>query len=331
MRMRVAVELGAFLTDLSSTSSTRIFGKSLFLSSKKLELNESARVKMCKSLVLVLILFLSLGTATNLAEPSDDGLANQENVNRQSKTTTSGSSDSRNIFTEGGQLNTTLPLNANATQTVHNVTRSRNRNKAFEMQNTQMKSDVLNHTLSDASSNTSSSSSFSTSEQKQVNNVTLATATLVSSTSTTTAPLSTSTTMKTKIDTPTMKSSAAANNVTSSTSTTTTTTTTPKPRKPKLTKSADDDPAILESEKKIKFTTGNKADQISPPKLSEDTDSSIDEEKRARHSYALFMGVAFALPMTFVLVHILYKRVKAYMEVRHYQRVVSCLFILSLS
>lgn len=274
---------------------------------------------MCKSLVLVLIVVLSLGTATNLAEPSDDGLTNQENVNRQSKTTTSGSSDG---YTEGGQVNTTLPHNANATQTVPKSTRNRNRNKAFEIQNKLMESDVLNHTSSSSSSN-------STSEQKQVNNVTLATATLASSTSTTTvAPLSASTTtLKTKIDTPTMKSSAAANNVTSSTSTTTTTTTTPKPRKPKVTKSADDDPAIIANEKKIKFIPSNKADQISPPKLSEDTDSSIDEEKRARHSYALFMGVAFALPMTFVLVHILYKRVKAYMEVRHYQRVVSCYII----
>ncbi|KAG5683644.1 hypothetical protein PVAND_012915 [Polypedilum vanderplanki] len=107
----------------------------------------------------------------------------------------------------------------------------------------------------------------------------------------------------------------------SSSTTIKTTTTTKKPvKKPEVTYSADDNPEILESEKKINYNVANeKALEI--PKVESDIDRSILDEKRARNSYMIYLGLVFALPMSFVLINIAYKRIKNYMELRHYQRV----------
>lgn len=142
--------------------------------------------------------------------------------------------------------------------------------------------------------------------------------------------------------------SASINNVTvSAVSATTTTTTTVKPqsastttmkattrlttkkliKKPRITESADDNPEILASEKNINYNT-SKLEDLSVPKTSSDTDRTIvDDEKSTRRNYILYMGLAFALPVAFTLMHVAYKKVKNYMEVRHYQRVVSSLNI----
>lgn len=108
--------------------------------------------------------------------------------------------------------------------------------------------------------------------------------------------------------------------------TTTTTTTTKKPiRKPLVTHSADDDPEILASEKNINYNTSKIEDvNPNPPKTSQDTDRTIvDEESRTRRNYIIYMGLALALPMGFTLIHVCYKRIRNWMEIRHYQRVVS--------
>ena len=106
-----------------------------------------------------------------------------------------------------------------------------------------------------------------------------------------------------------------------STSTVKMTTTTEKPiRKPTITYSADDDPDILASEKKINYNA-TKYDEV--PKISPDVDRTIIDEQRTRNSYVFFMGMLFGVPMTFTLMHVLYKKIKAWREIRHYQRVVS--------
>lgn len=114
---------------------------------------------------------------------------------------------------------------------------------------------------------------------------------------------------------------------TSATTSTSTTTTTQKPiRKPTITYSADDNAQILESEKNINYnvTTSQQLEDVTVPKTSSDTDRTlVDDEKSTRRSYVVFMGLAFALPMTFTLMHVMYKKIRNWMEIRHYQRVVS--------
>lgn len=103
------------------------------------------------------------------------------------------------------------------------------------------------------------------------------------------------------------------------------TTTTKKPiRKPTVSYSADDNAQILESEKNINYNV-SKIEDVNVPKTSSDTDRTIilDEENRTRRNYILYMGLAFALPMAFTLIHLTYKKVRNWMEIRHYQRVVS--------
>lgn len=96
--------------------------------------------------------------------------------------------------------------------------------------------------------------------------------------------------------------------------------TTQKPKKPEITYSADDDVQIRESEKNINYNVANeKSDEI--PKVEQDIDRHMLNEKRAQSSYMLYLGLVFALPTTFVLINIAYKRIKNYLEVRHYTRV----------
>lgn len=119
--------------------------------------------------------------------------------------------------------------------------------------------------------------------------------------------------------------SATSAIVNTTTSPISTTLTTRKPRKkPTITFSADDNPEILESEKNINYTVATKIDDVIDPKTSSLSDRTIvGEESRTRRNYILYMGLAFALPLTLTLIHITYKKVRNWMEIRHYQRVVS--------
>lgn len=217
------------------------------------------------------------------------------------------------MFTEGGTVNKILNNDSNSTS--KKLSRNRNRNNLEEPwhQTVAEANQTSNATSGDVVKK--DSATFSPSP----------------------APSTSTTTLKTKLDknqtiggsvgnvtvsTILVSTTTLSTTTTTSTTTVPTSTTTQKHKKPVLTKSADDDPTILDNEKKIKFVNW-KTEQQNTPKIGFDTDRAIDEEKHARHSYALFMTVAFGLPMTFVVVHILYKKIKAYMEVRHYQRVVS--------
>ena len=132
-----------------------------------------------------------------------------------------------------------------------------------------------------------------------------------------------STTVSTTLKPSTTQSTTRA----TSTSTVKTTTTTEKLiRKPTITYSADDDPDILASEKKINFNA-TKNDEV--PKISPDVDRTIIDEQRTRNSYVFFMGLLFGIPMTLTLMHVLYKKIKTWRELRHYQRVVSLYFSLA--
>jgi hypothetical protein len=113
-------------------------------------------------------------------------------------------------------------------------------------------------------------------------------------------------------------SSTTINNTLSSstTTTTTTTTTTKKPiRKPEITFSADDNADILQSEKNIKYI------ESIVPKVEPDRDRSVLEEKREHRNYAVYLGFFLAFPLAFLVINITYRKIKNYLEIRHYQRV----------
>jgi len=94
-------------------------------------------------------------------------------------------------------------------------------------------------------------------------------------------------------------------------------------KKPTITYSADDNSQILDSEKNIKYINVTSIeDSTLGPKTASDTDRTIvEEEQRTRRNYILYMGLAFALPMAFTLIHLGYKKIKNWMEIRHYERV----------
>jgi len=93
-------------------------------------------------------------------------------------------------------------------------------------------------------------------------------------------------------------------------------------KKPPITYSADDNAQILDSEKNIKYTNVTNIEDVTiGPKTSSDTDRTIIEEQRTRRNYILYMGLAFALPMAFTLIHFSYKKIRNWMEIRHYERV----------
>jgi hypothetical protein len=135
--------------------------------------------------------------------------------------------------------------------------------------------------------------------------------------SNTSISLNTSITIST---TSTIKPTSKITTTTTKLITSSTSTTTQKPKKPEITYSADDDARIRESEKNINYNVANeKSDEI--PKVEQDIDRHMLNEKRAQNSYMLYLGLVFALPTTFVLINIAYKRIKNYLEVRHYTRV----------
>ncbi|CRK91230.1 CLUMA_CG004913, isoform A [Clunio marinus] len=111
------------------------------------------------------------------------------------------------------------------------------------------------------------------------------------------------------------------------TKTTSKTTTTQKPtkapaKKPLITFSADDNSQILESEKNINYNLTSTKLDYSIPKVSQDIDRTIiDDEKKTRKSYAIFLGIALAIPLLLTLIHVMYKKIKNWIENRHYQRV----------
>lgn len=96
-------------------------------------------------------------------------------------------------------------------------------------------------------------------------------------------------------------------------------------KKPTITYSADDNAQIMESEKKIKYiNVTNTEDATIGPKTSSDTDRTIvEEEQRTRRNYIVYMGLAFALPLAFTLIHLSYKKIRNWLELREYERVVS--------
>lgn len=110
---------------------------------------------------------------------------------------------------------------------------------------------------------------------------------------------------------------------TTTTTTTLPTTTKKVPRKPKFTISADESPEIRKSEKNINYNTTTRLEDVVTPKTSSDIDRTILEEKRTRRNYIIYMGLAFSLPVAFILIHMTVKKVRNWMEIRHYQRVVS--------
>jgi hypothetical protein len=97
-------------------------------------------------------------------------------------------------------------------------------------------------------------------------------------------------------------------------------------KKPLVTYSAEDNPQITDSEKNINYNV-SKLEDNTQPRIEFSTDRWIkkfsEEKKQTRSSYILFMGLMFVVPMTFTLIHMLYKKVKNWLEVREYQRVVS--------
>lgn len=134
----------------------------------------------------------------------------------------------------------------------------------------------------------------------------------------------TSSTAKINVTSTTSTTSSTSTSTSTSTTTTTekSTTTTKKPiKKPEVTFSADDNEEIALSEKKINYNVANEKAAVETPKVETDVDRSMLDEKRARNSYMIYLGLAVALPMSFVLINIAYKRVKSYLELRHYQRV----------
>ena len=164
------------------------------------------------------------------------------------------------------------------------------------------KNNQSDHTILDSHNNTAPTNLSSPTVSNT--SISLNTSTIISTTSTI-KPLSTTlsvTTSTTKLIT----SSAAK--------------TTQKPKKPEITYSADDDVQIRDSEKNINYNVANeKSDEI--PKVEQDIDRHMLDEKRAQSSYMLYLGLVFALPTTFVLINIAYRRIKTYLEVRHYTRV----------
>lgn len=130
--------------------------------------------------------------------------------------------------------------------------------------------------------------------------------------------------------------SESISNVTISISTTTlkppttesnlSTPTTKKPiRKPTITYSADDNEQILANEKKIDYNL-TKLEDVAVPKISPDIDRTIIAQENGTRRNYIYMSIAFTLPVAVALIHISYKKIKNWMDIRHYQRVVSLLF-----
>jgi hypothetical protein len=141
------------------------------------------------------------------------------------------------------------------------------------------------------------------------------------------APSSSTTTTSTTTQKPSTTSSTTVKSTTTTLAVVTTKPTKKpikKPVKPQITLSADDSQAILNNEKNINYNVSKIEDTVTVPRTSSDTDRSIiDEEKRTRRNYILYMGLVFAIPACLTLAHVSYRKIKNWMEIRHYQRVVS--------
>lgn len=95
----------------------------------------------------------------------------------------------------------------------------------------------------------------------------------------------------------------------------------PPKKKPTVVYSADDNAEILQSEKRINYNTTTMRNQ-DVPKIEADTDRRIEDEARRQHRlYVLYMGLFFAIPCTFAVLHLSYRKIKAYLETVHYSRV----------
>lgn len=180
---------------------------------------------------------------------------------------------------------------------------------------------IASNTPTNVTQDTSSKNNILT--NVSVSNFTL-NVTIPSSVNNITVPVLSLTTSTIKPQSPNSTTKPTTPSKTVTTTTKVITTTIKKPiKKPTVTYSADDNAQILESEKNINYNV-SKIEDVIIPKTSSDTDRTIvDEESRTRRNYILYMGLAFALPMAFTLIHVTYKKVRNWMEIRHYQRVVS--------
>jgi preprotein translocase subunit SecY len=248
---------------------------------------------MCNRIINVLIVIVVLNSVVNVAKSNDKVKVQETTKVKQNETLAT-------VLTEAGEV----PVIMSPISTTHNsesiLSRGKSRGKIEELSNP-------NSTISAISANSESFSSTTT--------------TTVASTN---VSLNSIVTMKPLEDESTTTSKKISTTTTTTIKPTKSTTTTkkPKPKKPTVTKSADEDQSILDSEKKIKFSPNHQLDP-STPEVEYDIDRNMENEKKARHSYTLFMAIAFGLPMTITIVHIFYKKVKSYLELRHYQRVVS--------
>lgn len=91
--------------------------------------------------------------------------------------------------------------------------------------------------------------------------------------------------------------------------------------KPLITYSIDEYDAIKESEKNINYRIGKEKSLDDSPKIEQDVDRAVLEEKQARKNYFIYLVLAVAVPLTFVAINLTYKRVKNYLELREYTRV----------
>lgn len=224
----------------------------------------------------------------------------------------------RRIFGRKGVIinaNETVSNETSKLPTVNSTHENSSQSSIVDSKNTSVSLPVLKINSTNTHNATSMTNKTNSAEQKTSSIDPVVSANLPSSTVSNTPKLA--------------NTSLVSNPVTSTTSSTTTTklttktttlSTTHKPKKPEITYSADDNPQIRDSEKNINFNVANeKSDEL--PKVEQDIDRTIIDEKHARSSYMLYLGLVFALPTTFVLINIAYRKIKSYLELRHYTRV----------
>lgn len=260
-------------------------------------------------ITLVLVLSCSIIVAKNESEKIEN---ESKNINSSILKVV----NSSEIFTEGGSSNPTKLEVESAEEPKKSKVKGR---KGVSFEDLKTSSDDEQHPAN---------SSIVLGTAVQTNNS--STSSVSSSTTTTTTSLSDqSKTNETLKNIPSTKSvsTSTVRTVTKSTTLSSTsinpTTTTKKPiMKPSITYSADDSEAIKESEKNINY---NIAKEKSPedvlPKLEQDIDRAVLEEKKTRKSYMIYLFLAVVVPLTFVAINLAYKRVKTCVELRHYQRV----------
>lgn len=264
-------------------------------------------------ITLVLVLSCSIIVAKNESEKIEN---ESKNINSSILNKVVNSSE---IFTEGGSSNPTKLEVESAEEPKKSKVKGRKgvsfedlKTSSDDEQHPANSSIVLGTAVQTNNSSTSSVSSSTTTTTTSLSDQSKTNETLKNIPSTKSVPTST-------VRTVTKSTTLSSTSINPST----TTTTTKKPiMKPSITYSADDSEAIKESEKNINY---NIAKEKSPedvlPKLEQDIDRAVLEEKKTRKSYMIYLFLAVVVPLTFVAINLAYKRVKTCVELRHYQRV----------